>query len=43
MSNPIAFDEDTEQRAYDKNLATTWWRILLSSYRNATLSRSIRR
>lgn len=28
----IDFDQDTENRFYDPNLANAWWRILLSSY-----------
>lgn len=32
IPDPIPFDQDTEKREYDKKLAHTWWRILLSSY-----------
>jgi len=33
VPSPIPFDKDTEQCAYEHNLANAWWRILLSSYR----------
>lgn len=33
VPNPIPFDEDTQQRAYDRDLVDTWWRILLSTQR----------
>ncbi len=32
VSNPVPFDQDMEQRAYDKKQANAWWRILVSSY-----------
>ena len=31
VTNPVSFDEDKEQRPYDRDLVTTWWRILLST------------
>lgn len=33
VPDPIPFDEDREQRPYDRDLANTWWRILLSAQR----------
>jgi hypothetical protein len=33
VPNPIPFDEDTEQRPYDRDLVDSWWRILLSTQR----------
>jgi hypothetical protein len=29
--NPILFDQDTEQRLYNNELANAWWRILVST------------
>jgi hypothetical protein len=33
VPNPIPFNEDKEQRPYDRDLANVWWRILLSVQR----------
>lgn len=33
VPNPIPFDEDTQQRPYDRDLVDAWWRILLDSQR----------
>lgn len=33
VSNPIPFNEDKEQRLYDRDLVNAWWRILLSVHR----------
>ncbi|HMQ37387.1 MAG TPA: DUF5996 family protein [Micropruina sp.] len=33
VSDPVPFDQDKEQRPYDRDLITTWWRILLSTQR----------
>lgn len=33
VPNPIPFDEDKEQRPYDRDLVNAWWRILLSTQR----------
>jgi hypothetical protein len=33
VPNPIPFNEDREQRPYDRDLVNTWWRILLSAQR----------
>ena len=33
VPNPIPFDEDQEQRAYDRDQVDAWWRILLSTQR----------
>jgi hypothetical protein len=32
IPDPIPFDQDNEKREYDKKLAHSWWKILLSSY-----------
>lgn len=32
IENPVPFDKDTEQQFYNKELATTWWKILVKSY-----------
>jgi hypothetical protein len=32
IPDPVPFDKDTEKREYNKNLAHSWWRILVSSY-----------
>lgn len=33
VPNPVPFNEDKEQRPYDRDLVTTWWRILLNTQR----------
>lgn len=33
VPKPIPFDEDVEQRPYDRDLVNTWWHILLSAQR----------
>ena len=33
ISNPTPFDEDRQQRPYDRDLVNAWWRILLSVQR----------
>lgn len=33
VPNPIAFDEDTQQRPYERDLVSAWWRILLGTQR----------
>ncbi|MCS3450198.1 MULTISPECIES: DUF5996 family protein [Bradyrhizobium] len=33
VSHPIPFNEDKEQRPYDRDLVNAWWRILLSTQR----------
>ncbi len=33
VPNPIPFNEDKEQRPYNRDLVNTWWRILLSVQR----------
>ncbi|MGE8943414.1 DUF5996 family protein [Leptospira interrogans] len=33
VSNPIPFNEDREQRPYDRDLVDAWWRILLRAQR----------
>jgi hypothetical protein len=33
VPNPVPFNEDKEQRPYDRDLVTAWWRILLSTQR----------
>lgn len=33
MSNPIPFNEDTQERVYDKKVVNAWWRILVSTTR----------
>ena len=33
VPDPIAFDQDTAQRPYDRDLVNAWWRILLSTHR----------
>lgn len=33
VPNPLPFDQDEEQRPYDRDLVTTWWRVLLSTQR----------
>lgn len=33
VPNPIPFNEDREERPYDRDLVNTWWRILLSTQR----------
>ena len=33
VSNPIPFNEDKQQRPYDRDLVTAWWRTLLSTQR----------
>lgn len=33
VTNPIAFDQDTDKRPYNAELANAWWRILVSSHR----------
>ncbi|MCP1846437.1 hypothetical protein ACVIHH_007343 [Bradyrhizobium sp. USDA 4518] len=33
VSNPIPFDEDRQQRPYDRDMVNAWWRILLSTQR----------
>lgn len=32
LTSPIPFDKDTQQRSYDKELAHSWWKILMSTY-----------
>lgn len=33
VPNPIAFDEDTQQRPYERDLVSAWWRILIGTQR----------
>jgi len=33
VPNPIPFNEDRDQRPYDRDLVNAWWRILLSTQR----------
>ncbi len=33
VPNPIPFDEDRQQRPYERDLVNAWWRILLSTQR----------
>ncbi len=33
VSNPIPFDQDTQQQTYDEKIVNAWWRILVSTYR----------
>lgn len=33
VPNPIPFDQDSQQRPYEAELVTAWWRILLSTQR----------
>lgn len=33
VPHPIAFDKDTEQRAYDPDQVGRWWRVLLATHR----------
>ena len=33
IPDPVAFDEDREQRPYDREMVSTWWCILLSAQR----------
>lgn len=33
VENPIAFNEDTNIRPYNRHIVTTWWQIMISTHR----------